>query len=143
MSGTYNGHVNMLFDESINRYYLAGKRGDYATLVDFSFNGVPILKQAFLISFTLSSNTITEVWRKEINTNQTTMDDEIHSIIKDANSSDIFISGRYYSDTVTPVTFGNYTFPIVSYNIQRPFVMKINSSGVVQWSKIRTVFQLK
>jgi len=137
-SGIYNGHINMLYDETLNRYYIAGKRreGTYGSIIDFSFNNVPITKEAYLIAFSVTGSTISEAWRKEIDTGQSSPDDEIHSIIKDTNSSDIYISGRYYSDTTTPVTFGSYTFPIVSYNIQRHFVMKLNSSGVVQWAKL-------
>ncbi|KQS91656.1 T9SS type A sorting domain-containing protein [Chryseobacterium sp. Leaf394] len=135
--GLEHGKVNMVYDEALNRYYLAGTRGDFGTLIDFSFNNIPITKEAYLIAFNVNGSTVTEAWRKELNSGITTiLDDEIHSIIKDSSSSDIYISGRYYSDTSTPVTFGSYTFPTVSYNIQRHFVMKLNSSGVVQWSKL-------
>ncbi|WP_202966991.1 T9SS type A sorting domain-containing protein [Chryseobacterium sp. Leaf180] len=134
------GHTNFIYDESLNRYYLAGKRrnGDYGDMIDFSFNNIPIDKEAFLIAFNLNGNTVIEAWRKEINTGFATsiLDDEIHSIIKDAFTSDIYIAGRYYSNTTTAATFGSYTFPIPTYGIQRPFIMKLNSAGVVQWAKI-------
>ncbi|MCD1116590.1 T9SS type A sorting domain-containing protein [Chryseobacterium turcicum] len=137
-AGMFNGHVNMLYDDTINQYYLAGKRraGSYSSLVDFSFNNIPVTKEAYLIAFSVNGTTVSEAWRKEINTGQSSPDDEIHSIIKDTNSSGIYISGRYFSDAGASVSFGTYTFPPVSYNLQRPFVMKLNSSGNVQWAKI-------
>ena len=135
--GMLNGHVNMLYDETINRYYLAGKRrsGNFGSLLDFSFNNIPITEEAYLIAFSVTGNTVSEVWRKELNNGQTTMDDEIHSIIKDSNTSDIYISGRYASLNST-ATFGSYTFPTVTYFGHIPFTMKLNSAGNVQWAKI-------
>ena len=139
-AGMVNGHVNMLYDESMNRYYLTGKRraGGFGSLIDFSFNNVPINKEAYLIAFDVNGNTVSEVWRKELDNGQATMDDEIHSIIKDTNSSDIYISGRYAS-LYSTATFGNYTFPAVTYFGHIPFTMKLNADGVVQWAKIPDV----
>lgn len=135
-SGVFNGNVNLLYDENLQQYYLAGTRGTFNSLFDFSFKGIPLTKEAFLIAFNVTGSSVNELWRREIITGKTVLDDEIHSIIKDANSSDIYIAGRYYSDETTPVTFGNHMFPIVTYGIQRPFVMKLNSDGNVLWSKI-------
>lgn len=135
--GIYNGHINMLYDESLNRYYITGKRreGTAGSLVDFSFNNVPITKESYLIAFNVNGNVVSEAWRKEIEAGNANPDEEIHSIIKDANSSDIYISGRYAS-LYSTATFGNYTFPTTSYNGHIPFVMKLNSDGNVQWAKI-------
>ncbi|WP_262152717.1 T9SS type A sorting domain-containing protein [Chryseobacterium foetidum] len=137
MAGTYNGHVNMLFDDTINRYYLAGKRreGSFGSLVDFTFNNTALTQEAFLIAFDINGSSVSEAWRREIDAGNLNPDEEIHSIIKDSNSSDIYISGRYFSVNST-ATFGAYTFPTTSYNGHIPFVMKLNSSGTVQWSKI-------
>ena len=135
--GMLNGHVNMLYDETINRYYLAGKRrsGNFGSLLDFSFNNIPVTKEAYLIAFNVNGTIVTEAWRKEIEAGNANSDEEIHSIIKDTNSSDIYISGRYFSVNST-ATFGNYTFPTTSYNGHIPFVVKLNSAGNVLWSKI-------
>jgi len=134
-SGLEHGKVNMVYDEALSRYYLAGIRGDTGTFTDFSFNNTSFNKQAFLLAFNVSGSTVSEAWRKELDNGQTTMDDEIHSIIKDANTSDIYISGRYSSLNST-ATFGSYTFPAVTYFGHIPFIMKLNSAGNVQWAKI-------
>jgi hypothetical protein len=136
-AGVVNGHVNMLFDETLNRYYLAGKRrsGTAGSLVDFYFNNVPITKEAYLVAFNINGNTVSEAWRKELEAGNLNPDEEIHSIIKDVNSSDIYISGRYFSVNAA-ATFGGYTFPATTFNGHIPFVMKLNSAGTVQWSKI-------
>ncbi|MFZ4929588.1 T9SS type A sorting domain-containing protein [Chryseobacterium sp. Mn2064] len=135
-AGATEGKVNLLYDESLNRYYLAGNRMQETTgLEDFAYNNIPFTKKAFLLAFDGTAGA--ELWRKEITTNitGTSLDDEIHSIIKDPTSSDIYISGRYFMIGTTP-TFGNYTFPSSSYQGQTPFVMKLNSGGSVQWTKI-------
>lgn len=134
--GIYDGKVNLAYEESLNRYYLAGRRmfGDYnSTLFDLSYNGIPFTKETYLLAF--NGSTGAEVWRKELDNGFTNVDDEIHSIITSPGSSDIYISGRYFS-TTAPATFGNYTFPITTYGGHKPFVMKLNSDGVVQWAKI-------
>lgn len=135
--GVADGKVNLMYDESLDRYYLAGKRmyGDYSsTLASFSYNNIPFTKDAYLLAFSGSSGS--ELWRKEFTTDLPNfMDDEIHSIIKDASSSDIYISGRYYTGA-TAATFGSYTFPVPSYQGQVPFVMRLTADGVVKWSKI-------
>ncbi|KPH11996.1 T9SS type A sorting domain-containing protein [Chryseobacterium sp. ERMR1:04] len=135
--GAEDGKVNLVYDESLNRYYLAGKRmaGDYSgVLADFSYNGISFTKPAYMLAF--NGSTGAEVWRKELDNNLPNFPDvEIHSIIKEPNSSSLYISGRYVS-TTDAATFGNYTFPIPAYGGQKPFVMKLNSDGVVQWAKI-------
>ncbi|PWN67807.1 T9SS type A sorting domain-containing protein [Chryseobacterium oncorhynchi] len=135
--GVADGKVNLMYDESLDRYYLAGKRmyGDYSSiLASFAYNDIPFTKDAYLLAFNGSNGS--EVWRKEFTTDLPNfMDDEIHSIIKDTSSSDIYISGRYYTGT-TAATFGNYTFPVPSYQGQVPFVMRLTADGTVKWTKI-------
>ncbi|KQT22029.1 hypothetical protein ASG31_01410 [Chryseobacterium sp. Leaf404] len=133
--GLEHGKVNMVYDETLSRYYLAGTRGSAGNLIDFSFNNISFTKEAYLLAFNVNGTVITEGWRKEIEAGNTNSDEEIHSIIKDANSSDIYVSGRYFSVNST-ATVGNYTFPATSYNGHVPFVVKLNSAGNVQWSKI-------
>ncbi|WNI38304.1 T9SS type A sorting domain-containing protein [Chryseobacterium sp. SG20098] len=129
------GKVNVIYDESLNRYYIAGKRMDpgFSNLVDLSYNNVPFTKAAYVFAF--DGTTGAEVWRKELNNGTTSTDDEIHSIIKDPVTSDIYISGRYFNGITVPATFGTYTFPLRSYVEAVPFVMKMNAAGAVQWAK--------
>lgn len=136
-AGGTDGKVNLLYDESLNRYYLAGKRmvGNYSsTMESLSYNNIPFTKNAYILAF--NGSTGAELWRKEFdNSLPAFMDDEIHSVIKGSGSSDIYISGRYFSGTV-PTTFGNYSFPVQNYQGQTPFVMKLNADGAVQWAKV-------
>lgn len=132
--GLYNGKLNLLYDETLNRYYLAGTRriSPGGPMSDFAYNNIPITNEAYLLA--LNGSNGAELWRKEIQ-GFSTPDDEIHSIIKDQSSSDIYISGRYFTMLGT-TTFGSYTFPSAPYVQQAPFVMRLTADGVVQWSKI-------
>lgn len=136
-TGIDNGKVNLLYDETLNRYYLAGRRmyGDFdSNYEDLSYNNVPFTKDGYLLAF--DGSTGAEVWRKELDGNwQGVIDNEIHSVIKEPGSSDIYISGRYYTGTVAG-TFGNYTFPLPPYEGQVPFVMRLGADGAVKWAKI-------
>lgn len=135
IQGYSEGKVSLLYDENLNQYYLAGKRMQYETFTysDFSYSGTPFTKDAYLLSF--NGSTGAELWRKEINTQQSTPKDQIYGIVKDS-SSNIYISGLYFifnpNNTVN-ATFGNYTFP--NSDGQTPFVMKLNANGNVIWSK--------
>lgn len=134
-AGGAEGKANLVYDESLNRYYLAGKRmyPGYGYMADLSYNNIPFTKEAYLLA--INGSTGAELWRKEIDNGYTSPDDEIHAIIKDPNSSDIYISGRYFNGMPAAATFGNYTFPSRSYVEAVPFVMKLNSNGVVQWAR--------
>lgn len=63
-------------------------------------------------------------------------DNNVHDIVKDPNSSDIYIAGYYnvFSENIA-VKFGDYTFPYITTNYN-PYVMKLNSAGQVQWATI-------
>lgn len=131
--GVKNGKSNLVYDEGLNRYYLAGNRVDSGSgLEALSYNNVPFTKEAYLLAF--NGSTGTEVWRKELDNHYTNTDDQIHSIIKGSGSSDIYISGRYFNAMTAQATFGNYTFPSRSYEETVPFVMKLNADGAVQWA---------
>lgn len=136
-TGGDDGKVNLLYDETLNRYYLTGRRmnGDYSTnFEDFSYNNVPFTKDGYMLAF--DGTTGAELWRKELDADMPGLvDNEIHSMIKDSGSSDIYISGRYFAGT-TAGTFGNYTFPLPPYQGQVPFVMRITADGNVKWAKI-------
>ncbi|MBD8083623.1 T9SS type A sorting domain-containing protein [Chryseobacterium caseinilyticum] len=126
------GKIQMLYDEALNRYYIAGSRSSsVSSYLDFSYNNIPFTKDGFMLA--INGSTGSELWRKEINSTYAFPDDKIYSLIKDENSN-LYISGRFFSLSTAPVTFGDYTFP--TGNSSTPFVMKLNSSGSVQWSKI-------
>lgn len=131
--GMFNGKTNLIYDENLNRYYLEGNRlNGSSVLENFSYNNTPITKGSFVLAF--DGTTGAEIWRKELNCGYTEADEEIHSIIKDPGSSDLYLSGHYFNGTPAPATFGNYTFPPRSYNEAIPFVMKLNADGIVQWT---------
>lgn len=130
-----SGSVKMIYDENLDRYYIAGRRDD----TPLSYNGNPFTKDGYMLTIDGAGN---ELWRKEFV--GTLLDHPIFGLIKD-DDSNVYISGRYLkpvgSDTGVPVTFGDYTFPII-YNahngvmVYNPFVIKMNPSGEVIWAKI-------
>ncbi|MGU3376563.1 T9SS type A sorting domain-containing protein [Chryseobacterium sp. M5A1_1a] len=130
-NGLYNGKTSLLYDESLNRYYLAGTRYTGGTLEPLSYNNIPFTRSAYVLAF--NGGTGLEVWRKELNSGYSYPDEELHSLIKDPGSSDIYISGHYFNALTAPSTFGNYTFTPRSYYETIPFVMKLNEAGIVQW----------
>ncbi|MBF6610711.1 MAG: T9SS type A sorting domain-containing protein, partial [Chryseobacterium sp.] len=150
--GLGEGKVNLVFDEGLDRYYLAGKRMESGTFLysDFSYSGVPFTEDGYLLAFQgkNSPQPGTELWRKEftMSNNPANMPDDnsVFDIVKDPNTSDIYITGYYYiynqnGSTVfnNNVSFGNYTFPYI-FNGYNPYVMKLNATGQVQWATIPT-----
>ena len=136
--GLYEGMVNMVYDATLNRYYIAGKRKSFygSSYIDLSYNGTPFTQDGYIFAF--DGSTTNELWRKEFNfANPTPFgpDHRIFDIIKDA-SSNIFISGYYlrFSAQENTTTFGTTSLPD-NITVRNPFVMKLNSNGVVQWTK--------
>ena len=149
-SGSYSdGGVKMLYDETLNRYYIAGKRMygvasfEYSSL---SYDGVPFNNEGFI--FTFDGNTGNEIWRKEfefpyIGTGQLRFD-KIFDIKIDQNSN-IYICGHYSKYSVgngngwpTTSTFGGATLPATNLYGTIPFVSKIAPSGNIDWITIPT-----
>ncbi len=134
-AGLFNGQMFLLFDESLNRYYITGKReyGSSGNYFPLSYNNNAFTQDGFLLS--LDATTGAELWRKEFYAYQPLPRNRIHGIVKD-NASNIYISGLYFhfnpNNTLT-ATFGNYNFP--SSNGNTPVVLKVDSYGNVQWSK--------
>lgn len=142
--GMSEGKVNLVYDESLNRYYLAGKRmiGNSGTYYDLSIGGIAFTEDAYLLAF--DGSTGAEIWRREIENNTTTYPwHRIDSMVKDS-SGNIYIGG-YYSvwtdnNVAQPVTFNklpnqsnpNYSLPNTAGNTA--FVMKLNSNGDVLWN---------
>lgn len=136
-------NTSFRYDENINRYYLSGWRhlGSNSSHHKISFNGVTFWvgetstnsnSYAYLLSF--NPDDLQDWWYREFTG---TGDPRIEGIAIDSNS-DIYIGGKYFlTSTSIPntVSFGDYTFPYtVSGN--RPFILKMNSQGEVQWSKM-------
>src|SRR5690606_29234461 len=133
----YERNLTFRYDEALNRYYLSGW-GDNNCTMD-SFNGVSFRqpdygKYNFFLSF--NANDLDDWWYKQILTGDNDAI-EITDITIDSNS-DIYIVGKYFQSgsNPNPVTFGSHTFEDVTYGGHRPFVLKMNPQGVVQWSKI-------
>jgi hypothetical protein len=143
-AGMFEGKVNLVYDETLNRYYLAGKRmwsdGSF-TYTDFSYGGTPFTGDGYLLAF--EGSTGGELWRKEftMTANPWNLPDDnvVFNIVKDSTTSDIYIGGFYFiynktGSTTFPnnASFGNYTFPYYYTGIN-PYVMRINPLGQVLW----------
>ncbi len=143
--GLGEGKVNLVFDEVLDMYYLAGKRmsGGSATYVDFSYAGTAFTENAYLLAF--NGSTGSEVWRREIDNTHAIPGDRIDDIVMDASGS-IYITGFYTTIKVNnisqPVTFNkpagqinpNYNLPNTGNT--NPFVIKLNSDGDILWHTI-------
>ncbi len=130
-------NTSFRYNESLNRYYLSGwvYASSNNTNYSVSFNGVTFGETdsssnsyAYLLSF--NPNDLQDWWYREFTG---TGSSQITNIAIDSNS-DIYIGGRYYLGSSNSASFGDYTFTnLVSGN--RPYILKMNSDGEVQWSK--------
>src|SRR5690606_15872747 len=140
-SGTGAGfnHDNTIFmyDEQLNRYYLAGQAQFFQPL---TYGGVALQQQGgqngrfYILAFDGSS--FDELWRKEIHKEGPGFyGDHIRQIVIDENSN-IYMSGKYVNSSNSLEYFGDYLLPqsIGTYNSgHTPFILKMNSEGVIQW----------
>jgi hypothetical protein len=136
-SGTGAGfnHDNTLFvyDEQLNRYYLAGQSAFFQPL---TYGGVALQETGFYI-LAFDGDTFEELWRREL-LGQSGLYEEIKGIAIDEDSN-IYLAGKCFIFIDEPAYFGDYMFPqnIGNYEYGHiAFTMKLNSSGEVQW--IRT-----
>ena len=143
--GMSEGKVNLVYDETLNRYYLAGKRmyGDSGTYADFSFGGNSFTQNAYLLAF--DGATGSEIWRREINNTDTSLlpSHRIDSIVKD-NAGNIYICGfyqiSYLNGIPLPVTFNklpnqaNPQYSLPNTTGVTAFIMKLNGNGDVLWA---------
>src|SRR5690606_24992447 len=68
-SGLTGGKVQFLYDESLQRYYLAGSTSnDPSEFSPLSFNGIPVSNDGYMISFSINNGIVTENWRREFTT---------------------------------------------------------------------------
>lgn len=135
-AGMTAGKIQMLYDETLNQYYIAGSKNlNPVTPTSVSYNSNPVNNDGFILGINGANGN--EVWRRELYTpNISLQDDKIFGLVKDSNS-DIYLSGFYYRGTANDIaTFGNYNFPLPLNTGYNPFVMKLGSGGNVQWAKI-------
>src|SRR5690606_29354655 len=140
-SGTGAGfnHDNTIFmyDEQLNRYYLAGQAQFFQPL---TYGGVALQQQGgqngrlYILAFDGSS--FDELWSQEIHKEGPGFyGDHIRQIVIDENSN-IYMSGKYVNSSNSLEYFGDYLLPqsIGTYNSgHTPFILKMNSEGVIQW----------
>src|SRR5690606_23046063 len=135
-------NTSFRYNEILNRYYLAGWRyGSGGSLV--SFNGItfgeasPLNSNnsyAYFLSF--NPDNLQDWWYREFTGSG---NPQITGIEIDDNS-DIYIGGKYFlgGSSGNTVAFGDYTFTENDYSGNRPYILKMNSDGEVQWSSIPT-----
>ncbi|MFA5557231.1 MAG: T9SS type A sorting domain-containing protein [Flavobacteriaceae bacterium] len=129
------------YDEVLNRYYLSGW-GSNINIPSFNGTTFQVSSQGGNYNFFLSfnPNDLDDWWYKEITVSGDGTGGNNPSLITDIaidDNSDIYISGSFSLINVSTnyTHFGDYTFN-TTYSGFRPFVLKMNSQGVVQWSKI-------
>src|SRR5690554_1653228 len=144
MGGGADSQQSMSFryDETLNRYYIAGSKiygsiGGHPT--EMFFNEVTFGEQnttgysyCFLISF--NPNDLDDWWYKEIVLTGGNNGSVINGLEIDSNS-DVYINGSFTVSNSNTASFGEHTFNTLTNIGSRAFILKMNSQGVVQWSK--------
>ena len=142
--GLTEWYTKFRYDENLNRYYIAS--GHFNSLSSIiSFNGVDFGQQydvsSYLFVVSFNPDDLQDWWYREIVV-EGGGSSRLGGIEIDSNS-DIYIGGGYFltNPSSNPDTnhayFGDHTFSnALSYNGTRPFILKMNSQGVVQWSSI-------
>ena len=145
-AGWGGGKVQMNYDETLNRYYIAGSTSvtfnDYLPL---SYAGTSLSDDGYVLA--INGTNGNEVWRREFTTYAgaptptPAPDEKIYSLLKD-DTGNLYLSGRYFSSATPIPTFSGGSY---SYNLavtqqagNQNFVIKLNSSGNVLWAKIPT-----
>ncbi len=140
-NGVENGTVSLLYNESLNTFYIAGVRSMAINnyMVPLSYGNTDFQGDGYIIAFNGTTGQL--AWSKEFkwtipqNYGQPLF--KIHGIIQEENSNNIFISGWFDRWDVSPTLFGND--PMTSnYQGQIPYVMKLNQNGDILWKKIST-----
>ena len=150
----YFGQTHFAYDETLNRYYVAGMRsaGINDVLLPLTYDGDAFEERSFVLAF--SGTDGSEVWRREIYSDPDpqfgyTQVNDITSLFVD-NNSEVYIAGTFFtydsqnllpikiydpSDTqITPYIFTPGIYAKI------PTVVKFNSSGAVQWAKTPTAY---
>lgn len=142
--------IRFVYDEILNRYYLAGMRSGNITAPPnpLTYDGYAFVERSFILAVNgINSNGAvdgSEVWRREIYSDPINGDplgfNTINSLVIDSNS-DVYIGGYLYKlfntqpikiYDATDTNVSPYLFtPGTNGNI--PIIAKLNSSGTVQW----------
>ena len=141
-TGMAGGKVQFIFDENLNRYYIAGSTSiSFNNYFSASYSNNPLSNDGYMLAF--DGVTGNELWQKEFTTYITGNpapfpDEKIYSLLKDSTGN-LYLSGRYYQTGTTPsATFGNYVLPYIAPGENHNFVMKLNPAGDVLWTKVPT-----
>jgi len=142
------GKTRFAYNETLNRYYLAGERPSESFPV--TFGGDAIINKSFLLA--ISDSNGNEIWRREIYSvpiNNNPLATNYFWSLKIDNNSDIYFGGNIYQSVnsqapikiydPTDTTLSDYSF-IPSASTSLPTLVKFNSSGSVQWVKQPTAF---
>src|SRR5690606_529493 len=138
----WNQYMSFRYDETLNRYYIAGTKW-YAAFggppTEMFFNDVTFGEQnstgsryCFIISF--NPDDFQDWWYREVVVVGGYDQSYLNGLEIDSNS-DIYIGGSYNVGNSGTAFFGEYAFPGTPYIGDRPFILKMNSEGEVQWSK--------
>src|SRR5690554_3393116 len=123
------------YDENINRYYLSGWRfsGNVVSFNEVTFGEANLSSNSYAYLLSFNPDNLQDWWYREF---IGTGDPRIEGIEIDSNS-DIYIGGAIHmtSNSTNTVFFGDYSFSS-TYSGNRLFILKMNSQGEVQWSKM-------
>src|SRR5690554_2529323 len=142
MGGTARDQLmSFRYDETLNRYYIAGwKPYGSGSGTEIFFNDITFGQQnsstayCFFISF--NPNDLDDWWYKEITVSDEGINGSMISGIEIDSNSDIYITGNYFIINNESASFGSHTFSSTPYHGTRPFILKMNPEGEVQWSKV-------
>ncbi|MFA5670701.1 MAG: T9SS type A sorting domain-containing protein [Balneolaceae bacterium] len=148
MTGFQNS-MRFIYDENLNRYYIAGSREDGSNLSPLTYNNKPVINRSYILAFDGSDGS--EVWRREIYTDPPPNNpshipfNRIYSLALDDNS-DVYFGGQldwrnfHIPGSIMKIYDPNdsgtdYVFTPNAMTNNMPFLVRLNSQGTVQWVK--------
>ena len=147
------GTIRFAYDETLNRYYVAGMRSGVTNdpPISLTYDGDAFEERSFVLAFNGTDGS--EVWRREIYSDPNPQfgyiqENRITSLLVDANS-DVYVAGTFftYDQNPLPIKIYDPSDPQVTPYIftpgiyaRIPTVVKFNSSGAVQWAKTPTAY---
>ena len=138
-AGTFlDYHTDFRYNENLNTYYIAGTRNNGGgTFLPLAYNNITIEGRSYVLAINAANGS--ERWRKEMNTTDTQFDDSRIYDLKIDSNNDIYIGGKFFNTGNAPLLFGTHT---LSNNLTGniPFILKMNSNGDVQWSKVPSAY---
>lgn len=141
-------YTSFRLDEANNRYYIGGFRseGGFNTPFPLSYAGTAFTKVSYILAINAGNGN--EIWRREMAAD--TDDCRIYDLVVDNANGDIYIGGKLNKKSGTDIKIINsknptnnpYSFS-PSINGNMPFIAKLNSSGVVQWARTPSGYNLQ